>query len=204
MITKDVKPFSPVFYPPYLCRIFSQRISLSRWLLLEYLLTETILTYQFLKKNLSDLQRLFNGERPSVRRFLASIQSFPTEKQAHFYQLAYQLALVAWPQLPKWYQTFLYNLICHDRQRFLDFQRRETVLGLLLHTPNDPQAFIKMIHLLEPYQGRNNPSFNHLSFLLLQSFDIPYKISTLGDKIRTANFYPEELLELLGTAEVVC
>ncbi|MDL2278136.1 hypothetical protein LJC57_06045 [Parabacteroides sp. OttesenSCG-928-G07] len=157
-----------------------------------------------MKKNLSDLQRLFNGKHPSVKCFLASIRTLPTDKQAHFYRVAYQLAFVAWPQLPKRYRVFLCHLICHDRQRFLDFQRRETVLGLLLHTPNDPQVFIKMFHLLEPYQGRNNPSFNHLSFLLLQSFDIPYKISTLGDKIRTANFYPEELLELLGTAEVVC
>ncbi|MDH6358180.1 hypothetical protein [Parabacteroides sp. PF5-9] len=150
------------------------------------------------------LKKLFGGKRPSVRCFNRAIQHLTPQEKTNYYRKAYTMAVYHWEELPGWYRTFLINLVQHDWQQFLDYLHRETILGELTYSLEEPQLFKKVFNLLEKNRKNHKVSFNHLGFCILLSFKYSLKISTLGDCIRTARFTPEELMDMLQYATVEC
>ncbi|MDH6304364.1 hypothetical protein M2459_001097 [Parabacteroides sp. PF5-5] len=157
---------------------------------------------------MEDLRKLL-GRHPSVRRFNALLANCTAEeKQVHYHRI-YRLALSKWSSCSKRYQEFFRNFIKHDWQSCLNYIHKETVLGVLGYSLDNPIMFEKMCNLVER-KSKNHPvSYNHLAFSLLLSFNLNLKnkrkrnISVLGDQIRTTSFYPEELKLLLGYAHIL-
>jgi hypothetical protein len=143
-----------------------------------------------------ELKRLL-GNAPSVRRFNKLLAGLPEEERKRHYHHAYHVAMHQWSNLPKRYQVFLFDLVKHDWQRFLDYVHQETILGVLIYPVEDAERIKKMIKLMAKNQTNQKVSYNHLAFCLLMSFGLDLQISTLGDQIRTISFYPEEMYELL-------
>jgi len=149
-----------------------------------------------------EIKKLFHGKRPSVNRFKQSLKPYSSEEQDKYYQIAYRAAINEWERIPEWYREFFITLVKNDRQRFLDFLLLHTIIGSLRYTLQEPDLLVKLLHLLERKIDHTFVSFNHLSFSVLLAFQLHLKISTLGDKIRTATFFPEELLELFEQATI--
>ena len=64
-----------------------------------------------------ELKALFGGRKPSVRKFTLALQTVPSEEQSRYYKAAYDAAFTEWDTLPQSYQTFLRDLLMHDKQR---------------------------------------------------------------------------------------
>ena len=110
-----------------------------------------------------ELKALFGGRKPSVRKFTLALQTVPSEEQSRYYKAAYDAAFTEWDTLPQSYQTFLRDLLMHDKQRTADYLRRHTVLGVLGYPLREPELLRRLLALLE--QG--TASYRHLAFVLL-------------------------------------
>ena len=107
-----------------------------------------------------DLKKLFGGKKPSVRQFNLALQALPSEEQSHYYKAACDAAFTEWDTLPQSYQTFLRDLLMHDKPRTADYLRRHTVLGVLGYPLREPELLRRLLALLE--QG--TASYRHLAF----------------------------------------
>ena len=117
-----------------------------------------------------ELKKLFGGKKPSVRKFNLALRALSLEEQNRYYKVAYDAAFTKWDTLPQSYQTFLRDLLMHDKQRTADYLRRHTVLGVLGYP---------------------------LAFALLLVFPYPETIDYLSDKLRLERLTTDDLCELL-------
>ena len=71
-----------------------------------------------------ELKALFGGKKPSVRKFNLALRALSLEEQNRYYKADYDTAFTKWDTLPQSYQTFLRDLLMHDKQRTADYLRR--------------------------------------------------------------------------------
>ena len=140
-----------------------------------------------------ELKMLFGGKKPSVRKFTFTLQTLPLEEQTRYYKMAYDAAFTKWDTLPQSYQTFLRDLLMHDKQRTADYLRRHTVLGTFAYPLREPELLRRLLALLE--QG--TASYRHLAFVLLLLFPYTETVDYLSDKLRLERLTTDDLCELL-------
>ena len=145
-----------------------------------------------------DLKKLFGGKKPSVRKFNLALQALPSEEQSRYHKAAYDAAFSEWGTLPRSYQTFLRDLLLHDKQRTADYLRRKTVLGVLAYPLREPELLRRVLALLE--QGAS--SYRHLAFVLLLLFPYMETIDYLSDKLRLEHLTTDDLCELLDRMQL--
>ena len=145
-----------------------------------------------------DLKKLFGGKKPSVRKFNLALQTVPSEEQSRCYKAAYDAAFSEWGTLPRSYQTFLRDLLLHDKQRTADYLRRHTVLGALAYPLREPELVRRLLAVLE--QGTS--SYRHLAFVLLLLFPYTETIDYLSDKLRMERLTTDDLCELLDRMQL--
>jgi hypothetical protein len=143
------------------------------------------------------------GNNPSVRRFNQLLAGLSDKERKRHYYHAYRVALQDYGKHPKKYRVFFVDLVKHDRQLFLEYIHNETILGQLIMLIDDPQLFKKMCHLMVQCTMNHKISYNHFSFCLLLVFGLQLKVRVLSEQLRDANFYPEEILELLQYVQVL-
>lgn len=145
-----------------------------------------------------DLKALFGTEVPSVRKFKQKLSEL-SPKEQHVWRIsAYHAAFCDWSDLPVSYRKLLSNLMQNDWQGALDFLINDTVLSTLRYPLQDPDLLFKMLALLE---GRKQ-QYAHFAFILLLVFKSPYKVSYLGDLLRTRRPDTDELLDVYGRAKI--
>ena len=140
-----------------------------------------------------ELKALFGGRKPSVRKFNLALQTVPSEEQSHYYKAACDAAFTERGTLPRSYQTFLRDLLLHDKQRTADYLRRHTVLGTFAYPLREPELLRRLLALLE--QG--TASYRHLAFVLLLLFPYTETVDYLSDKLRLERLTTDDLCELL-------
>lgn len=120
----------------------------------------------------------------------------PEEQQLEYRHHAYELTLHNWLAMNETYRVFLINLVQNDRQAFLDFLKKETILGQLCCPLTNVTLFIKWMNLWKESQRNYNVSNVQLSFSLLLSFDIRLKERVLSSYLATCRLDTDELVEL--------
>lgn len=154
-----------------------------------------------MKQNM--LTALFAGRKMSVKGFYELLEaSCPKEEWKKYEVFAYGQALCEWQELPKYYQAFLTNLICHNRQPFLDYLLENTVMSALRYPLQQKEMLRKLVNLMEGNKRDYKPSFEALAFACQLGFKSDLKISTLGDYIRKSKLDTEEILNLCGLVEI--
>lgn len=149
-----------------------------------------------------DLKALFGTEVPSVRKFKQKLKDLPPEEQHTWRISAYHAAFCNWQDLPASYRKLLSNLIQNDWQGALDFLVNDTVLGTFRYSLQEPELLLKIIAMLEGKKRHYMPSYLHLAFVLLLVFNSPYKVSYLGELLRTRRPDTDELLDIYGRAKI--
>ena len=129
---------------------------------------------------------LFGGAKPTVRLYHELLKCMPLEERGIFFDRTFGLALSGWTDLATPYRLFLVRLIKANRQRFVDYVRKQTVLGEFLHGMDELNLFLKVLNLLvDPYKNHKS-SYTEISFSLLLAFDMDVSVKYLADKIRYA------------------
>ena len=145
-----------------------------------------------------ELKALFGGKKPSVRKFNLALRALSPEEQNRYYKAAYDAAFTEWDTLPQSYQTFLRDLLMHDKQRTADYLCRHTVLGVLGYPLREPELLRRVLALLE--QG--TASYRHLAFVLLLLFPYTETVDYLSDKLRLERLTTDDLCELLDRIQL--
>ena len=139
---------------------------------------------------LDTLKLLFRGEEPSVHKFREKLRVVSKEEQAYYYQLALKTAFCEWNLAGENYPVFLHSLIQHDWKKALGFMLTKTVLGSLRYSLQEEELLMKLIALLEGKKRGFMPSYDHLAF------QNRYKLSPLGDKLRTYRLNTDEMMDI--------
>lgn len=100
------------------------------------------------------------------------------------------------------YRKFLVALIKSERQQFVDFVRKDTVLGEFLYELKDKELFVRILNLLEQPSKKHRTSYRELAFSILLGFSIELKVKGLSDKIRYAKAETDDLFELFKETEI--
>lgn len=143
------------------------------------------------------LESLFKGGRPSVCKFKKQLKSMSETEQQEYYRCAYCMALCNWMVVNDRYRDFLNNLVQNDRQAFLDYLKKETILGQLSCPLTNVALFIKWMNLWKESQINYKVSNVQFSFSLLLAFDIRLKHKVLSGRVATCHLDTDELVELL-------
>lgn len=140
---------------------------------------------------------LFGGHKPSVKKYHEYLKRMPLEQRGIFCKQTYGIALAEWNKLEPAYQLFLIRLIKKERQQFVNYVRKETVLGKFLYEPDELNLLLKVLNLwMQPYQNIK-PSYTEISFSLLLIFNINLSVKYLSDKIRYSRMDSFDFAELL-------
>ena len=139
----------------------------------------------------------FGGAKPSVCKYHDFLKGLPLDERGVFCKMTYGVALSEWGSLTSVYRLFLVRLIKSERQCFVDYVRKETVLGQLLYEPVELNLLLKVFNLLEQPCKNNKSSYTELSFSLLLSFDIDLSVKYLSDKIRYSKADSFDFVELM-------
>lgn len=140
---------------------------------------------------------LFDGHKPSVRKYYEFLERMPLEQRGIFCKQTYGIALAEWNELEPAYQLFLIRLIKKERQQFVDYIRKETLLGKFLYEPDELNLLLKVLNLwMQPHKNIK-PSYTDISFSLSLTFNTNLSIKYLADKIRYSRMDSFDFAELL-------
>ncbi|WP_233564362.1 MULTISPECIES: hypothetical protein [Parabacteroides] len=136
------------------------------------------------------------GAKPTLQHFRKIVMNLPTRERAGFMKEAFGLAFSEWRSLDVVYQKFLVALIKSERQQFVEFVRKETVLGEFLYDLKNEDLFVRILNLLERPSKKHKTSYSRLAFSVLFAFNVDWEIKGLSDKIRYAKVDRDDLFEL--------
>ena len=140
---------------------------------------------------------LFDGHKPSVRKYYEFLERMPLEQRGIFCKQMYGTALAEWNELQPAYQLFLIRLIKKERQQFVDYIRKETLLGKFLYEIDELNLLLKVLNLwMQPHKNIK-PSYTDISFSLSLTFNTNLSIKYLADKIRYSRMDSFDFAELL-------
>ena len=140
---------------------------------------------------------LFGGAKPTVRQYHELLKCMPLEERGIFCKRTFGIALSEWGGLTPVYRLFLVRLIKASRQAFLDYVRKETVLGEFLYGMEELNLFLKVLNLwMQPYKDHKS-SYTEISLSLLLAFDMDVSVKYLADKIRYSQMDSFDFADLL-------
>lgn len=140
---------------------------------------------------------LFDGHKPSARKYYEFLERMPLEQRGIFCKQTYRIALAEWNELQPAYQLFLIRLIKKERQQFVDYIRKETLLGKFLYEIDELNLLLKVLNLwMQPHKNIK-PSYTDISFSLSLTFNTNLSIKYLADKIRYSRMDSFDFTELL-------
>ena len=148
-----------------------------------------------------DLLALFGDAKPSVTKYHAFVNGMPPEKRGIFCKQTYAIAFSEWTVLPLSYQLFLIRLIKSEREQFVDYIRKETILGEFLYEPEELNLFLKVINILEQPCINHKTSYTNLAFSLSFFLRTDLEVKSLSDKIRYAKMDSLDFVEILGKSK---
>ncbi|WP_293714664.1 hypothetical protein [uncultured Parabacteroides sp.] len=155
-------------------------------------------------KQQKKLEALFpKGILPDVDEFNRSLDAMSAKGRKLFREKIYRLAFLIWHALPQKHRIFIIGVIIHDRQAYADFVIQETVIGYIRYPLRHPALFIRMLHLTEAVERTASVSLNGLAMSVIISFETPWGISTMRDKISKGGITSEEVLILAGKVTVL-
>lgn len=150
----------------------------------------------------NSLSNLFHGRVPSVWDFNREMDQQPLPvRQQQIYPI-FRLAFSAWESLSEKNRMFICRVVEHDRQLWLDFLSYTTIMGYLRYRLQYPEAFLRMVKIIEYTNRTKRISLNHLAMGLLTAFEYNYRISTIGDYIRQMVISAEQGMQFLGLIEI--
>lgn len=155
-----------------------------------------------MKKVFKRVQTVLGTKHPTTALYENVLNQLPANEQLRLKNDIFLLAFGYWNQLPEYFHQFLINYFTHDRESLLDFVLENTLLGALRYKLSHPQLVIKVFHILERNKKVGRLSYLHLAFVLLISFDYPYKLRTLAEYLRRGDLTAGELLQLAGKIEI--
>lgn len=136
------------------------------------------------------------GVQPTVQHFREIVMNLSSEERTDFMKDLFGLAFSEWRNLTVIYRKFLIALIKGERQSFIEFVRKDTILGELLYDLKDEEMFIRILNLLELPCKKHKTFYTGLAFSLLLGLNIDLKVKSLSDKIRYAKADTDDLYEL--------
>lgn len=139
---------------------------------------------------------------PDVDEFNHTLDAMSAQGRKLFREKIYRLAFQIWHVLPQKHCVFIVGVIIHDRQAYVDFVIQQTVIGSIRYPLRYPRLFLRMLHLTEATERPASVSLNGLSMSVVISFETPWLISTMGDKISKGGVTYEEVLILAGKTKV--
>lgn len=142
------------------------------------------------------------GAEPTLQHFQEVVMNLPEKERAGFMKDIFGLAFSGWRNLNRVHRKFLIVLIKNERQQFMDFVRKDTVLGEFLYDLNDKELFVKILNLLERPSKKRRSSYSKLAFSVLLGFRVDLKIKGLSDKIRYAKAEVDDLYDLFEDVEI--
>lgn len=147
----------------------------------------------------NDLQKLFKGGHPSVRKFRKKLSVLTTEEQEFYYKAAFDAAFCDWEEMDDRYHLFLFCLMRKDWERTIVYLRTKTVLGTLTYPLHEPLLFRKLLRLFEGPHSKSEkaPSYIHLAFCCFLAFDYQGSVEYFGDKLRKECADTDTLCELM-------
>lgn len=148
------------------------------------------------------LTELFADQIPSVKRFNELLAPLLEEERASYLRFSYEQALFNWDEQNLRHQTFLKRLVVHDRQSFLDYLMKHTIMGSLRYELQDPGMLQKLLNVLEGDLTDAKSSWASLIFSYQLAFDNPLKLATLAQYIKKS--YPDagEILDLFSKVKI--
>ena len=142
------------------------------------------------------------GAEPTVQHFHEIVMNLPKEERSGFMKDTFGFAFSEWRNLNVAYRKFLVALIKSDRQQFVEFIRKDTVLGEFLYDLKDKELFVRILNLLERPSKKHRSSYSELAFSVLIGFSIDLKVKALSDKIRYARAETDDLFELFEETKI--
>lgn len=136
------------------------------------------------------------GAEPTVQHFHTLVINLPEEERAGFVKDTFGLAFSEWRNLNIAYRKFLVAVIKSERHLFVEFVRKETVLGEFLYDLKDKELFVRILNLLELPSRKHKTSYSKLAFSVLLGFNIALEVKGLSNKIRYAKADIDDLFEL--------
>ena len=150
----------------------------------------------------NSLNSFFHGHIPPVREFNREMDQQPLPiRQQQIYPI-YRLAFSGWESLSEKNRTFIRRVVEHDRQLWLDFLYYATIMGRLRYRLQYPEAFLRMVKIVEYANRTRKISLNHLAMGILTAFEYNYRLSTAGDYIRQMVISAEQGMQFLGLIEI--
>ena len=143
------------------------------------------------------------GAEPTVQHFNEIVINLPENEKAGFVKGTFGLAFSEWGNLNVAYREFLVALIKSKRQQFVEFVRKDTVLGEFLYDLKDKELFVKILNLFERPSKKHKISYSKLAFSFLLGFKMDLEVKGLSDKIRYAKVDTDDLVELFELIENV-
>lgn len=126
----------------------------------------------------------------------------PEDERTDYLKKTFGFAFSEWRNLNVAYRKFLVALIKSERQQFVEFVRKDTVLGEFLYELKDKELFVRILNLLEQPSKKHRTSYRELAFSILLGFSIELKVKGLSDKIRYAKAETDDLFELFKETEI--
>lgn len=136
------------------------------------------------------------GAEPTSQHFREIVMNLSSEERTDFMKDLFGLAFSDWRHLTVPYRKFLIGLIKGERQLFIEFVRKDTVLGEFLYDLKDEEMFIRILNLLELPCKKHKTFYTGLAFFFLLGFNIDLRVKSLSDKIRFAKADTDDLYEL--------
>ena len=75
-------------------------------------------------------------------------------------------------------------------------------MGRLRYRLQYPEAFLRMVKIVEYANRTRKISLNHLAMGILTAFEYNYRLSTVGDYIRQMVISAEQGMQFLGLIEI--
>lgn len=140
---------------------------------------------------------LFDGAKPSVSKYREYVNRMPPEKRGIFCKQTFGIALSEWAELTPCYRLFLIRLIKSERQAFVEYVRKETVIGQFLYELDELNLFLKVLNLWMQPCRNTKYSYTEFSFSLSFFLKTDLSIKYLSDKIRYAQMDSFDFADLL-------
>ena len=156
-------------------------------------------------KILKRLQALFDGKTPEVEVFDALLSAMSEEEQEkQLYEFG-QLAFGYYRKLPHAYQKFARAYYTHNRNAYVVYLTKDTILKELPCEMSHPWLMLKMFHFLESAGRKGRKRYLHMAASIAISFIVPDRVKSLSKLtkyLRLVKVLSEEFLRLIGKMKI--
>ena len=101
------------------------------------------------KRTINPDEEIFQGKTPRIKIFIAFEKTRSSRQMKPYYHYYYLKTLTGWRSLNRGYRIFLFRLVRHDWQGYLNYLLNNTILGVLRYKLHDGKTDVKMVYLNE-------------------------------------------------------